>query len=103
LRTSRSHARPPPREVSAAGGNGCDQKPSSFFLLRKEEFLNPFFEIKSNKEIWPNNKACQVRPKPEIKKQKRLLINEIQGFHHPFCDDTVTCLRQKEALLYLLS
>lgn len=27
--------------------------------------LDPFFETKSNKEIWPNNKACQVTARPE--------------------------------------
>lgn len=33
-------------------------------------------------------------------KHKRLLTSEIQGFHHSFCDENVTYLRNREALLY---
>lgn len=70
MRTSRSHARPPPREVSAAGGNGCDQKPSSFFLLRKEEFLNPFLKSKVIKRFGQIIRHARSDPNQRLKNKK---------------------------------
>lgn len=54
----------------------------------------PFFEIKSNKGIGPNDKASQVRP------DQKVLTSEIQQLRQWFCDEKVTCQRTREALLY---